>query len=172
MRTKRLQPGQTVFVPDFLDRLQQTDDPASAHEAQWTGDWKVVSLADDQHLVLRSWEEAGTARPAAIFRERQVALLCAAVLPVDARPTLFLVRPVSAEAGYAVLVRDTYGAEASESDPVGEVFDLGDNQALALHLAGSFARSPYALALVLEAAGPTAIRLVGELLHRQMRDAP
>lgn len=48
----------------------------------------------------------------------------------------------------------------------------GDNQALALHLAGSFARSPHALALVLEAAGPTAIRLVGELLHRRMRDAP
>ena len=33
--------------------------------------------------------------------------------------------------------------------------------------AGGLTRSPYSLALVLEAAGPTAMNLVGEILHRR-----
>ena len=67
-------------------------------------------------------------------------------------------------------MRDTYDTEArAEGRPIGEVHQpFSENQVLALHLAGCFARSPLALALLLEAAGPTAIRLAGEILYRRL----
>jgi hypothetical protein len=99
-----------------------------------------------------------------------VALLCAAVLPLEARPSLFLVtRPTAERDEYAVLVRDTYGGASGAGDePVGQVKELSDHQLFALHLAGCLARSPHSLALLLEAAGPTALRLAGEILHRRL----
>ncbi|MGH9361074.1 MAG: hypothetical protein ACRD2T_04100 [Thermoanaerobaculia bacterium] len=157
----------TVFTADFLDRLEKSDEPGSVGEAEWSGDWKVVSLAPDRHLVLRGWQEPANDQPAAILTERSAALLCAAVLPLEARPRLFIVRPVRAEGRYDVLVQDSYDP-ARPCQPIGEVRDFSEAQALALHLAGCFARSPHALALLLEAAGPTAIQMAGEILHRRL----
>jgi hypothetical protein len=162
----------SIFAADFLDLLETAAEPPSMSEAEWGGEWKVVSLAPDQHLVLRSWEEPGKDRPAAIFTERPIALQCAAVLPLEARPRLALIQAVEPPANRLVLLRDTYDTEVpAEGRPVGEVGEFSENQALALHLAGCFARSPLALALLLEAAGPTAIRLVGEILYRRLGGA-
>ncbi|HVF61803.1 MAG TPA: hypothetical protein VNJ70_18500 [Thermoanaerobaculia bacterium] len=158
----------SIFAADFLDLLETGEDPPSMSEAEWGGEWKVVSLDRDRHLVLRSWEEPARDRPAAIFTERPIALQCAAVLPLEARPRLVLIQTV-APANHLVLVRDTYDTETrAEGRPIGEVQAFSENQVLALHLAGCFARSPLALALLLEAAGPTAIRLVGEILYRRL----
>ena len=162
----------SIFTADFLDLLETAAEPPSLSEAEWGGEWKVVSLDSDQHLVLRSWEEPGRDRPAAIFTERPIALQCAAVLPLEARPRLVLIQTVEPAASHLVLVRDTYDTEArAEGRPLGELQEFNENQVLALHLAGCFARSPLALALLLEAAGPTAIRLVGEILYRRLGGA-
>jgi len=161
--------NQSIFAADFLDLLETGEEPPSLSEAEWGGEWKVVSLDPHCHLVLRSWEEPGKDRPAAIFTERSFALQCAAVLPLEARPRLFLIQTVEPPANHLVLVRDTYDTEARvEGRPIGEVQPLTEDQVLALHLAGCFARSPLALALLLEAAGPTAIRLAGEILYRRL----
>ena len=162
--------SRSIFHPAFLDWLEREDDPPSRPEAEWSGDWKVFSMAPDRHLVLRGWEDPGEDAPTAIFCERSVALLCAAVLPLEARPTLFVLRrPEAAPGDYAILTRDSYGPEAeSAAEPVGEVRSFSDAQLFALHLAAGLTRSPYALALVLEAAGPAAIRLAGEILHRRL----
>jgi hypothetical protein len=156
---------------DFLARLEELDEPGSNYEAEWSGEWRVVSTAPDHHLVLRSWEGPDKAAGAvAVFSERSTALLCAAVLPLDARPSLFaLGRPADPPWELAILVRDTYGeGPAHDLEPIGQARRFSESQLYALHLAGCFARSPRALALLLEAAGPTAVRLVGELLHRHL----
>jgi hypothetical protein len=161
--------NQSIFAADFLDLLETGEEPPSLSEAEWSGEWKVVSLDRDRHLVLRSWEEPGKDRPAAVFTERPIALQCAAVLPLEARPRLVLIQTVAPPANHLVLVRDTYDTEArAEGRPIGEAQAFSENQVLALHLAGCFARSPLALALLLEAAGPTAIRLAGEILYRRL----
>lgn len=158
-----------VFSRDFLELLAERDEPASLYEVEWAGEWKVVSPEPARHLVLRSWEDPARDQPTAILEERPTALLCAAVLPLEARPRLYLLQPVEPRGRYGVLVRDTYNAEAeSESRPIGEVRQFSENQVLALHLAGCFARAPHALALLLEAAGPTAIRLAGDILARRL----
>jgi hypothetical protein len=159
-----------VWNPDFLEWLEQADEPESNTEAEWAGEWKVVSFAEDRHLVLRGWEDPTQDHPLGIFQDRSVALLCAAVLPLEARPTLFIVsRPDPPRGGRAVLVRDTYQPGGGiDAEPVGEVRELSEHQLFALHLAACLARSPCSLALLLEAAGPTAIRLVGEILHRRL----
>lgn len=78
-------------------------------------------------------------------------------------------RPAAQPGEYAILARDGYGPEPERAaEPVGEVRSFSESQLFALHLAAGLTRSPYALALVLEAAGPTAIRLVGEILHRRL----
>ena len=163
---------QSIFAADFLDLLEASEEPPSLSEAEWSGEWKVVSLDRDRHLVLRSWEDPARDRPAAIFIERPIALQCAAVLPLEARPRLFLIQTVEPPANHLILVRDTYLTEAPrDARPIGEVQTFSENQVLALHLAGCFARSPLALALLLEAAGPTAIRLAGEILYRRLGGA-
>ncbi len=161
--------ARTVFAPQFLDWLEMADEPASAAEAEWAGEWKVYSFAEDRHLVLRGWQEASHDAALGVFVERSLALLCAAVLPLEARPTLFVVSPPDAEPGeLGILVRDTYGHGSAPAGPVGQVRELSDHQLFALHLAGCLARSPSSLALLLEAAGPTALRLVGEILSRRL----
>lgn len=166
-------PSETVFAPSFLDGLRAAEDPPSAAEAEWAGDWKVVSLAEDRHLVLRDWQEPGRDAALGVFVERPAALLCAAVLPLEARPALFVVtRPVGDTGEYGILVRDTYAPSPAASEgPIGEVKELSEHQLFALHLAACLARSPHSLALLLEAAGPTAMRLVGEILARRLGPA-
>ncbi|MGH7320433.1 MAG: hypothetical protein ACRELA_12515 [Candidatus Rokuibacteriota bacterium] len=161
----------SAFDPEFLARLEQLDEPGSSSEAEWSGEWRVFSAAPDHHLVVRGWEHPLEGDdPVAVFADRATALLCAAILPLDARPSLFaLSRPADPPWELAILVRDTYGeASAREIEPIGQARCFSQSQLYALHLAGCFARSPRALALLLEAAGPTAVRLVGEILHRHL----
>ena len=162
--------ARSIFHPAFLEWLEEHDEPPSAPEAEYAGDWKVFSLAPDRHLVLRGWEDPTADPPTAIFADRSVALLCAAVLPLDARPTLFVLRrPEPPPGDYAILARDSYRSESeSGAEPVGQVRSFSESQLFALHLAGGLTRSPHSLALVLEAAGPTAMSLVGEILHRRL----
>jgi len=70
--------NRSIFAADFLDLLETGEEPPSLSEAEWSGEWKVVSLDPDRHLVLRSWEEPAKDRPAAVFTERPIALQCAA----------------------------------------------------------------------------------------------
>ena len=55
-------PG-NVFAHSFLDWLRTADDPPSGSEAQRAGDWKVMSLAEDRHLVVRGGRLWLTADP-------------------------------------------------------------------------------------------------------------
>lgn len=83
-----MRPG-SVWGAGFLRWLDEADDPPTNTEAEWAGEWKVVSFAEDRHLVLRGWEDPTQDEALGSFLDRSVALLCAAVLPIEARPTLF-----------------------------------------------------------------------------------
>jgi hypothetical protein len=52
---------------------------------------------------------------------------------------------------------------------VAELAGVGEEAVAAAHVAGCLARSPWALALLFEAAGPAVQREVGGILFRRMK---
>jgi hypothetical protein len=77
-----LSSSRNAFSPSFLHRIAERDEPPTAGEADAAGPWHVVALSGGGFGVFRAGEspERGY-RPAAVFRERWLALVAAAVLP-------------------------------------------------------------------------------------------
>ena len=155
-----------AFDQSFLNELDRFDEPVGSAEAETAGPWRVERL---NRPGLESWgvfhAALGAARgghPVARFDRRELALLAAAVLPSTGRDSLLRLDPDDTPAGFAL-----YG-------PNGEVeghlrhFDQPLEEAL--HVAAYLTRSPASLALLLEAAGSSALRDAGRLL-RQATDS-
>jgi hypothetical protein len=151
-----------AFAPEFLDRLAEHDEPATAREASTAGPWRVVALGPGRWGVLQE----GDAEPYGVFKARELALLAAAMIPAAGCEPRLLV----------------FGEPAAEGFPVGalhaaegrveiqgwlSVFDADAADCInnGLHLAAC----PASLALVLEAAGPTALRRAGAILAERLR---
>jgi hypothetical protein len=82
-----------AFTTEFLSRLDEIAEPDGAHEADAAGPWTVRAvpyLGGTGFGLLREWErvEAGD-EPYAVFRQREVALLAAAILPATGRDPLY-----------------------------------------------------------------------------------
>lgn len=150
------EPPVRVFTDEALARLRLRDEPPTAAEAELCGPWWVRRLAGDGGFGLfrRGDEEAGEA-PFAVFVQRHVALLAAAALPGIGRDESFRVHPEAAAGVYPVL---RGGVE------VGAVGVFLAELATSLQALELVARSPTALALLLEAAGPTALERAGREL--------
>lgn len=151
-----------AFDESFLTELDRSDEPISAAEAETAGPWRVEELnrrgAESWgvfHAALGS-ERGG--HPVARFERRELALLAAAVLPATGRDPLLRLDPDDSSAGFAL------------HGPNGEIegylrhFDQPLEEAL--HVAAYLTRSPASLALLLEAAGSSALRDAGRLLRR------
>lgn len=148
-----------AFTPSFLRRMEERDEPETAPEADTAGPWRVVSTAGGGFAVLRQGEflELGD-RPAAIFRERAMALLAAAVLPSTGRAETYRLTSEGEREGFALLL---------SGQPAGYLRLFDESLAAALHVADNLARSPGSLAILLEAAGGLALERAGRILEDQ-----
>lgn len=147
-----------VFTEEALSRLGDYDEPPTALEAELGGLWRVVRLANGYGVVQWGDEVAGDP-PLGRFNARYLALLAAAALPGLGRACGFKVGSEAGEEGYPLR------AEGVEVGAL-RVFlaDLGP----ALDLLATLLRSPVSLALLLEAAGPTALKRAGRVLGQRL----
>jgi hypothetical protein len=151
-----------AFALDFLDRLAEHDEPATSREASTAGPWRVVALGPERWGVLQD----GDAEPYGVFKPRELALLAAAMIPAAGREPRLLVFGEAAPEGFPVGA--LHAAEGrAEIQGWLSAFDADAVDCInnGLHLAAS----PASLALVLEAAGPTALRRAGAILAERLK---
>ncbi len=82
-----------AFTPEFLQRIGERDEPLTAAEADVAGPWAVEEMPGVGWGLYRAGEGAARQfRPHAVFRDRAIALLFAAVLPGTGRDKAFRLR--------------------------------------------------------------------------------
>lgn len=145
-----------AFTAEVLETIQRVSEPRTAAEAELAGPWWAVRSArqGEYDVVRRGDLEAGI-EPLARFSERQLALLAAAALPAVGRAPAFRVVPEARDGRYPIL---------REGEAVGSLDVFLADLAPALDLLIALMRSPAALALLLEAAGGTALQRAGREL--------
>ena len=148
-----------AFDETFLAAIDQLDEPMTAAEAEAAGPWSLLPMPGGGWGVFRRGQspERGDV-PAATFRQREKALLAAAVMPGTGRDPLFRLAPDAGSEGFALT--------SSSGGPEGHVRLFDENLRDALHVAECLVRSPEALARLLEAAGGIALRETGRLLRQ------
>lgn len=156
-------PPLKVFTEEALDRLRQRDEPPTAGEAELSGPWRIVRLPDGDFGVFRRADEEAGDPPFCRFASRALALLATAALYGLGRGAVYRVAPEAGAIGFPLL------REGSEAGALA-VF-LAD-LAPALDVLDALLRSPPALALLLEAAGPTALDRAGRELGLRLVAAP
>jgi hypothetical protein len=150
---------ENAFTQEFLSRLDERDE-YGPDDARLAGPWKVVKVSGGYGLI-ELWQDL-EAEPFAVFRDRATALKFSAALSAASRDPLFRINRDRTAAGFPVLSTD--GREEGTLSCFHErALDLA-------HMADYCARSPYALAAVLEAAGPTTLRKAGLLLVRALQE--
>lgn len=156
-------PPLKVFTEEALDCLRRGDEPPTAGEAELSGPWRVARLAGGGYGVFRRGDEEAGQPPLGRFAGRHLALLAAGALHGLGRGTTFRVGPEAREEGYPLLRQ---GVE------VGSLAVFLADLAPALDAFDAMLRSPPALALLLEAAGPTALERAGRELGLRLVAAP
>jgi len=159
-----------AFHPTFLEQLQATNEPLTASEADLAGPWKLEAVPGHPGCVavLRTWESlAERDIPFAVFRHRETAALCAALLHLVGREPLFHLSeepdpdpsgPLTG--GYPVV------AVFGEQGPAvcGWLQSYHPEIVEALGLIEGLVRTPRSLAEVNAAAGAGALAQVGRYL--------
>ncbi len=155
-----------AFDEEFLRRFQREDEPGSAGEADAAGPWEVhAAPTPDGREAYGLWRlgerpEWGDP-PAALFRERSMALLAAAI------------RPLLGKEPYYVLGRDRRSGGFPlfrQGEPVAWIDLFDEDWAFGLNLLERFTRSPQAMATLLDAAGPLALERAGRILRHRVMD--
>jgi hypothetical protein len=157
-----LSSSRNAFSPSFLHRIGERDEPPTAGEADAAGPWRVLELPGRGFGLFRIGESPARGhRPAAVFRQRWLALLAAAVLPGTGRDAAFRLQKDSGPEGFTV-------EAGNGGEVVGhlELFDQGLIEAL--HVAEGLLRSPETLAVLLEAAGQVALERAGAILDERI----
>jgi hypothetical protein len=155
-----LPPTPNAFTPSFLQRIGERDEPPTAAEADAAGPWRVEEIPGEGFGLFRRGESRARGfRPAAVFRQRFLALFAAAVLPGTGRDAAFRLHKESGPTGFAI---ETGGRVVGHS----ALFDEG--LIAALHMADSLARSPESLASFLEAVGQVALERAGAILDERV----
>ena len=163
MRSSRhstLPSSRNAFRRSFLSRIAEHDEPFTAGEADVAGPWHVEELPGGFGLYRLGEGHARGFEPTAVFRDRSLALLAAAVLPGTGREEAFRLQKEAGPEGF--LVKTGNGGE-----PVGHLALFDESLIDALHVVESLLRSPRSLADLLEAAGPLALEHAGVLLEKR-----
>ena len=150
-----------AFAPEFLDHFAEHDEPATSLEASTSGPWRVVALDRGLWGVIQE----GDAAPRAMFTDREVALLAAAMLPATGRDVRLVLRDEAEPQGFSV----TALGISSKPETVGWLATFDPETLVCLHSGLHLAISPSSLALLLEAAGPTALRRAGVILAERLK---
>ncbi|HEX4495073.1 MAG TPA: hypothetical protein VIE43_05325 [Thermoanaerobaculia bacterium] len=159
-------PSPNAFAEEFLRRFVLEDEPASAAQADVAGPWRIepASTADGREAfgVWRHGErpEWGDA-PAALFRERALALLAAAVRPFVGRDPFYELGKERWNGGFPLL---------RQGEAMGWVELFDENWAFGVNVLERFTRSPVALARLLQAAGPLALERAGRILSERVAE--
>ncbi|MEO6196414.1 MAG: hypothetical protein ABIS20_25625 [Thermoanaerobaculia bacterium] len=149
-----------AFSPSFLQRIGERDEPPTAAEADAAGPWRVEEIPGEGFGLFRPGESRGRGfRPAAVFRQRFLALFAAAVLPGTGRDAAFRLHKESGPAGFAI---------EGGGEVVGHSALFDESLIAALHMADSLARSPESLASFLEAVGQVALERAGAILDERV----
>jgi hypothetical protein len=144
-----------AFSERYLAAVHELDDPPTAHEADTSGPLSLVE-EDGMQSLYHAWESAerGDA-PLAAFRRRETALLFQAIWPAIGRNILYRLSGRTAANGYGV---------EEEGQLVGSLRSFDPSALLGAHFASYLARTPMSLAMLIEAAGPTAQKHTGRIL--------
>jgi hypothetical protein len=167
-QSTRLSPG-NAFDRAFLDLLEPEDDPATATEAVAEGPWTVVRITaqkipfaepngPEPWAVVREGYRPEDEPPAATFVHLHPSRLAAAAVPVAARDAVYRLDREQDPRGFAL---------RQDGRVVGHLPWHHQELVAALNHLDTLARSPRALAAVLEAAGASALARVGALLARR-----
>jgi hypothetical protein len=153
-----------AFASAFLHRFEEQDEPPTAGEADVAGPWFIEPIPGVGFGLFRAGESLARGfRPAAVFPDRWLALLAAAVLPGTGRDPLLRLNKEPDSVGYGVVLDD---------GEVGGHFELFDETLLdAMNAAVALVRSPWSLAYLLEAAGPLALERCGAILDRWIAES-
>jgi hypothetical protein len=164
----RLSPG-NAFDRAFLDLLDPEDDPVTATEAVAEGPWAVVRLTapkipfaepngPEPWAVVREGDRPEDEPPAATFVHLHPARLAAAAVPIAARGAAYRLDRVQDPRGFPL---------RHDGRVIGHLPWHHQELVAALNHLDALARSPRALAAVLEAAGASALQRIGALLARR-----
>jgi hypothetical protein len=151
-----------AFRARFLARLDDRDEPGSAGEADCDGPWVVVECERQDEpgfAVLRQWEDPGRDDPRAWFKQRELALATAALLPALGKDAWFQLAVGAGPSGHRI---ERHG------ELVGYLATYDDRLRDALHIAECLIRSPAGLANLLLGASPLALALIGTIFDRHV----
>jgi hypothetical protein len=161
-------PLDNAFSPTYLTRLREQDETLTAAEAELAGPWKTEPVPDKPGAVavLRAWEDlAAGDRPVAVLWQDERAHLLSLLLPILDREPLFYIEDEATADGYALTA--VYGEQGPQ---VAGWLDRSEPRwAEGLHILEALVRWPWALALLLEVAGPGAEEQVGKIRARRQR---
>ncbi len=163
MRSSRhsIPPSPNAFSPSFLQRIGELDEPPSAGEADVAGPWHIEEMPGGFGLF-RLGESRERGFPAyAVFRDRWLALLAAAVLPGTGRDLAYFLQKESDAEGFAI-------EEGAGGEVVGHVALFDEALVDALNVAGVLVRLPGSLACLLEAAGQVSLERAGAILDDEV----
>jgi len=162
MRSSRHSTSRNAFRRSFLRRISERDEPPTGGEADAAGPWWIEELPGAGFGLFRLGEShARGFEPAAVFRDRPLALLAAAVLPGTGRDAAFRLHKDSGPEGFLLEM-------GSGCEPAGHLALFDENLIAALHVVETLVRAPESLANLLEAAGPIALERAGAILEERM----
>jgi hypothetical protein len=159
MSSRRAEPV-NAFSEEYLAAVKEQDEPSTAHEAETSGPFTLVEQ-QGMLALFRTWEQGDL--PQAVFHHRETALLFQAIWPAAGRSRLFRLRQTPDAHGYGL---------EQEGQLVGSLRNFDPDVVSGGHFVSYLARTPWSLALLVEAAGPTAQRHLGRLLASRLQAGP
>jgi hypothetical protein len=123
-----------------------------------------VVRCETGYALYEAWQDPGTVSPYGTFEDRATALRFSAALAAASREPLYRLDRSRTLAGQFPVLSAGGRVEGTLARYHERVLELA-------HMADYCARSPLALAAVLEAAGATTLRKAGLLLQRALEEA-
>lgn len=154
----------TVFTPAFLERIRRLQNPPSARQATFSGPWEVESVPSRENgrkfAVCRREEPFSQGGPVfGVFPTRTPALQTAAVLPALGAPMDLQLNTNGQPLGYKLHDGQSFLGHLAVDD---------ERLLPHLHVARCLVANPEALALLMEAAGPETLTILGRALQRRI----
>src|ERR1041384_7535747 len=146
-----------AFDRRFLSRLDERDEPPPVGEADTAGPWHILEVPGRGFGLFREGEDPARGyRPYAVFYDRWLALIAAAVLPGTGRDPFVHLHPEAGAESFDFLLDD--------GEVVGQCECFDQPFCDAIHTVVSVLRAPRSLADEMEAAGSITLDRSGAIL--------